>query len=149
MGDSDSQAADLRAKIVKAAQDAMIAAAGTDYTVNGRTTDGFDCSGFVSYVFQKVFPDFKHMDTEHIAASKLFVKVVAYRPGDLIFFPEGSVPYAVKHGDKRVYPRHVGVVVDHGHWISSQSSTGPAQVAINNLWWGSRPYYFLAFVNLN
>jgi cell wall-associated NlpC family hydrolase len=149
MSNSQSPTPDLRAKVVKAAQDAMVAAAGTDYTVNGRTTAGFDCSGFVSYVFQQVFDDYKHMDTEHIAASKLFAKVTAYRPGDLIFFPAGSVPYELKKGDKRVFPRHVGVVVDHGHWISSQTSTGPAKVAINNLWWGSRPYYFLSFTKLN
>jgi cell wall-associated NlpC family hydrolase len=149
MSNSESPAVDLRNKIVQAAQDAMVAAEGTDYTVNGRTTDGFDCSGFVSYVFQQVFSDYKHMDTANIADSKSFVKVVAYRPGDLIFFPAGKVPYAVKHGDQRVYPRHVGVVIDHGHWISSQTSTGPAKVAINNLWWGSRPYYFLSHVKLN
>ena len=142
-------ATDLRSQIVQAASKAMEDAAGTDYTPNGRTTAGFDCSGFVTYVLQNVFPDYKHMDTDHIAASKDFTKVVAYRPGDLIFFPSGTVPYAVKHQDSRKYPNHVGVVVDHGHWISSQSSTGLDKVAMNNVWWGSRTSYFLSYNKLN
>jgi cell wall-associated NlpC family hydrolase len=149
MSTSTIPASDLRAGVVQAAQRAMEDAAGTDYTPNGRTTDGFDCSGFVTYVLQKVFPDYKHMDTDHIAASKDFIKVVAYRPGDLIFFPSGTVPYAVKHKDLRNYPNHVGVVVDHGHWISSQTSTGPDKVAMNNVWWGSRTSYFLSYLKLN
>jgi cell wall-associated NlpC family hydrolase len=141
-------ATDLRSKVVQVAIKAMQDAAGTDYTPNGRTTEGFDCSGFVTYVLQQVFPDYKHMDTTHIASSADFTKVVAYRPGDLIFFPSGTVPYAVKHQDTRVYPNHVGVVVDHGHWISGQTSTGPGKVAMNNAWWGSRTCSFLSYSKL-
>jgi len=148
MSTQSAPVTDLRARIVKAAIDAMEASAGQDYTPNGRTTDGFDCSGFVTYVLQQFLSEYRHMDTEHIATSKQFVKVVAYRAGDLIFFPAGKVPYAASHKDLRNYPSHVGIVVDHGHWISSQTSTGAAKVAINNLWWGSRSYYFLSHIKL-
>jgi cell wall-associated NlpC family hydrolase len=85
MSTSASPVTDQRAKVAQAAIDAMIASAGNDYKENGRTTDGFDCSGFVSYVLQQVFPEYKHIDTAHIATSNQFVKVDAYRPGDLIF----------------------------------------------------------------
>ena len=59
------------------------------------------------------------------------------------------MPYEeTKHKNKKVFPNHVGIVVDHGHWISSQTSTGTGKVAMNNVWWGSRTYYFLSFVKL-
>jgi cell wall-associated NlpC family hydrolase len=146
MSGSVSSAVDLRARVVAAAKDAMIASADADYTPNGRTVEGFDCSGFVSYVLQQVFPAYEHKDTSNIATSKDFFVVKAYRPGDLIFFPAGTVPY--EKNSKKVYPNHVGIVVDHGHWIGSQTSTGTDKVAINNVWWGSRPYYFLSYTKL-
>jgi peptidoglycan DL-endopeptidase LytE len=129
---------DLRTKIVEAAIATAVAAEDTDYTKGGKTVSGFDCSGFVSYVFQQVFPEFKYMTTEDISSSKLFTEVTAYRPGDLVFFPSGTVPRELQKGNKKVFENHVGIIVDHGHWISSQTSTGPDKVAMNNVWWGPR-----------
>jgi cell wall-associated NlpC family hydrolase len=148
---------DLRAKIVASAISTAEAAADTDYTVGGKTLSGFDCSGFVYYVLKQVFPDFNYLQAADLAASPLFVEVKAYRPGDLIFFPAGTDPYEVEKNSKsktpsklpaKVYGAHIGIVVDHGHWISSQMSTGPDTVAINNVWWGSRPKKFLMYAKL-
>jgi hypothetical protein len=47
MSGSVSSAVELRARVVAAAKNAMIASADADYTPNGRTVEGFDCSGFV------------------------------------------------------------------------------------------------------
>jgi hypothetical protein len=86
MANSVLPAVGLRAKVVQAAHAAMIASAGADYTPNGKTVNGFDGSGFVSYVLQQVFPAYKHLDTAHIASSDQFYKVKAYRPeGNAVF----------------------------------------------------------------
>ena len=148
-GPTPSLLDDLRQKIVTTAIATAVAAADTDYTPGGRTLAGFDCSGFVFYVFQQVFPAFKrNMTTDDIIASDLFTEVTAYRPGDLIFFPAGTVPYELKRGEKKIFGNHVGIIVDHGHWISSQTSTGPAKVAMNNIWWSSRKKKYLKYVKL-
>src|SRR2546422_7128984 len=52
--------------------------------------------------------------------------------GDLIFFPSGTNSYEVKKKNNRVYPAHVGIVLDDGHWIGSQTSTGVAQVPMSS-----------------
>jgi hypothetical protein len=63
MANSVLPAVGLRANVVQAAHAAMIASAGADYTPNGKTVNGFDGSGFLSYVLQRVFPAYKHLDT--------------------------------------------------------------------------------------
>lgn len=145
-----SNSDDVRRKLAQTAIDTAKAAAGTDYTVGGKTLSGFDCSGFAYYVFHRVFPDFNYMTAAEIGMSSSFSEVTAYRPGDLVFFPAGAVPYEVRHHkNNKVFPDHVGILVDHGHWISSQSSTGPDAVALNNIWWGSRPMKFLKYIKLS
>ncbi|WP_407673151.1 C40 family peptidase [Paenibacillus alkalitolerans] len=58
---------------------------GVDYRWGGTTTDGFDCSGFTSYIFKKLGVDLPHQSK---AQAKMGVKVGRdeLRPGDLVFF---------------------------------------------------------------
>ncbi len=129
-----------RRKLVDAANQAAKDAAGKPYTPNGRTVAGFDCSGFVTYVYHQVFPRYAHMNTDAIQASALYRKVAMPQPGDLIFFPTGVNPY-----DKKSYPNHVGIVLDGSTWIGSQSSTGVAAVKMINPWWSPRTKCFLQY----
>ena len=113
-------------------------AAGKAYLKGGKTTAGFDCSGFVYCVFHDVFQNYAYLNTDAIAASDQFRGVTTYAAGDLIFFPAGQVPYEVKKKNTRSYENHVGIVLDTASWIGSQSSTGVASVLFANPWWGSR-----------
>lgn len=133
----------LRQQLTDAAIRAAKDSAGKPYTPNGRTTTGFDCSGFVTYVYKKVFPNYTHMSTDAIETSPLYRKVTSPRSGDLIFFPKGINPY-----DKKNYPNHVGIVLDTGTWIGSQSSTGAAKVMMTNPWWSPRTKWFLQYTLL-
>jgi cell wall-associated NlpC family hydrolase len=132
-----------QAKIVEAALKAAKGAVGKPYTEGGKTTAGFDCSGFVYYVLHQVFPDYDYLDTSAIRISKLFTTVTSSQPGDLIFFPKGKNPYEVRQKNNKEFPNHVGIVLNGQSWIGSQSTTGVAQVALTNPWWSARHKIYL------
>jgi cell wall-associated NlpC family hydrolase len=130
-----------RQKLVEAAKQAAKDAVGKPYTPNGRSTAGFDCSGYVTFVYQKVFPGYVHLNTDAIISSPLYQKVQGTaQPGDLIFFPKGINPY-----DKKSHPNHVGIVLDSDAWIGSQTSTGVSKVMLTNPWWSPRVKFFLRY----
>ena len=138
----------LRDKVVKAALDAMTASAGKPYTYGGKTTAGFDCSGFVTYAYKQVFPNFVPVDTGDIETTGAFILTTIPQPGDVIFFPKGPNPYEVVKGNTKEFPTHVGIVVDQTSWIGSQSSTGVAIVKNINLWFNAIPkkYYIYSLI---
>jgi cell wall-associated NlpC family hydrolase len=141
---SQSPQAGLRQKLVEAARQAAKDTVGKPYTENGRSTAGFDCSGFVTYVYKKVFPDYVHLNTDAIDSSSLYQKLVASpQPGDLIYFPKGINPY-----DKKSHPNHVGIILDSNAWIGSQTSTGVAKVMLTNPWWSPHAKFFLRYLLL-
>jgi cell wall-associated NlpC family hydrolase len=113
-----------------------VAVAGQPYVWNGKTTSGFDCSGFVSYVLAQAMPNLAGSLAMNVAGymdSNLFEDIAEAdrKPGDIVIFPAhaGAV-------------NHIGIVVDATHWIGSQSSTGVKQVLFTNPYWGARPRRF-------
>jgi len=95
--------------------------AGIYYVYGGTTTAGFDCSGYVQYVFAKVgisLPRTAEQQRQAVQA------VSDPRPGDLVFF--GSPAY------------HVGIYAGNGMmWDSPQTGSAIALRAI----WSSNPTY--------
>lgn len=87
--------------------------AGKSYKWGGKSTDGFDCSGFVSYVFRTLYPnqaDEFALSAQGFGNSDKFTNVAESdrKAGDLVVFPaEGNLV------------SHVGIVLDEGHWIGS------------------------------
>jgi cell wall-associated NlpC family hydrolase len=121
---------EIRLRIVNAAEAARVAAAGKAYSFGGATTDGFDCSGFVVYVFNRVFGagNPARLTAEGLRNSALFTAVSdKLRQGDLIFFSN--------NGETAT---HVGIVASAEQWIGSQSSTGVAYVRMQNTYWKPR-----------
>jgi cell wall-associated NlpC family hydrolase len=123
-----------RTELVEAARSVAAEARGKAYKWGGHTTAGFDCSGYVIYTLRQAYPDrgFSFMTAAQIFADRRFTEVDTPQPGDLIGFPRarGAVD-------------HVGIVLDAGHWIGSQSSTGVAPVRMDNPYWSARRHIFL------
>ena len=110
---------------------------GTRYLRGGKATKGFDCSGFVIYVFAKFGFKLGACSTE-LAKLGYDVPSAAALPGDLIFFKRGISP---KSGIS-----HVGIVIESNEtglkFIHSASSKG---VSISYL---HENYYAAHFVGV-
>lgn len=139
----------IRSKLVEAAQKAARDCAGKLYKYGGKDTAGFDCSGFVSYVYRQVFSSFTYMDTTVLESGGQFAETTKPQAGDLIFFPAGTNPYEVARKNTKKFDDHVGIVIDASTWMGSQSSTGVAVVKTTNLWWGARARKFLKYKGIS
>jgi peptidoglycan endopeptidase LytE len=104
-------------QIVQSAYDHL----GVPYAWGGTTPNGFDCSGFVQYVFAQ-----KGIDLPR-TASQMFSRGTAVKDlktGDLVFFARGSI-------------NHVGIYLGNGNFISATNHG----VKVETLWggyWGGK-----------
>ena len=89
---------------------------GVPYSYGGSSPrTGFDCSGFVRYVWAHFGVHLPRVSSEQFLAGR-FVPRRALRPGDLVFFDGRG---------------HVGLYVGHGHFIHAPHSG--AVVSIDGL----------------
>lgn len=95
---------------------------GTPYVWAGSSPEGFDCSGFTSYVFKEFGIYLPHAADEQF---NIGYKVNQPGPGDLVFFST-YMPG----------PSHVGIYIGNNQFIHSSSGTG--QVSITSM---SESYY--------
>ncbi|HKQ23921.1 MAG TPA: NlpC/P60 family protein [Burkholderiales bacterium] len=137
-----------RDKIIAKAKELALKYRDSSYKEGGKDTVAFDCSYFVYLVMHEVFPIYAYANTSLIAASPNFKESENGKPGDIIFFPKGQIPYAVKKGDKRVYPNHVGIVLDSTSWVGRQSSS-LGIVLFSNPWWGSRACEYYTYYKID
>jgi len=99
---------------------------GVPYRFGGMTPRGFDCSGFIHYVFNKkgvVLP--RAADEQYGTGKKISVNLL--EPGDLVFFTtyESGVS-------------HSGLYLGDGYFISATSSRGVAVTTMKNGYWHDR-----------
>lgn len=100
------------------------------YKEGGKTpSTGFDCSGFVRYVFSHAIGlDLPHNSRAQFQTG-VKVQRADLRPGDLVFFHT--------RGSKRV--SHVGIYLNNGHFIHSPSAGKSVQVSsLNEVYWAHR-----------
>jgi cell wall-associated NlpC family hydrolase len=96
---------------------------GVKYVSGGSSPKGFDCSGFVSYVF-------KHFDITLERVSRdmgnggTAVKKADLKPGDLVFFDTNGGLNAI---------RHVGIYIGNNNFIHASSGSGHRRVMISSL----------------
>lgn len=98
---------------------------GVPYVFGGTSPSGFDCSGYVRYVFANAgiylprTADAQYEVGMPISSSELV-------PGDLVFFS------TYEYG-----PSHVGIYLGDGNFINASSSRGVAIDSLYSGYWGS------------
>lgn len=103
-------------------------AIGTKYVSGGISTNGFDCSGFTMYVFDKIGIDLPHQSGSQYQMGSAISRD-EIRPGDLVFFNTTGKGVS-----------HVGIYVGEGKFAHASSSRG---VTISSL---SDSYYVNRYV---
>lgn len=99
---------------------------GVPYVWGGETPAGFDCSGFVQYVFRQIGVNLpRTADVQYELGRKVLQSEL--QPGDLVFF-ETYEPGA----------SHDGIYVGEGKFIAANSGTGVAVVSLGDPYWSSR-----------
>jgi cell wall-associated NlpC family hydrolase len=93
-----------------------LALRGTPYRNGGSDPSGFDCSGFVQYVFAMQGQRLPREVREQWGAGTR-VDLAQVKPGDLVFFE------TVARG-----PSHVGIVLGENQFVHAPSSRGVVRV---------------------
>lgn len=104
---------------------------GVRYVYGGETSRGFDCSGFVYFLYRTVEGITLPRTSSEQAGSGISVKKEDLQPGDLVFFRTGR--------STRI--NHAGIYIGDGNFI--HASSGGGVVKIDSLTTG---YYAARFV---
>ena len=89
---------------------------------------GFDCSGFVGYVFREGIGLILPRTSREISLSGEAVKKSDLQPGDLVFF-----------NTRRRTFSHVGIYLGDNHFVHAPASGGEVRVEnMNASYWGRR-----------
>lgn len=95
---------------------------GTPYRYGGNhPEEGFDCSGFVNYVFNKTAKVQLPRKTSMIAGVSRPVSKSALKKGDLVFF-NTSGPYT-----------HMGIYIGNNQFVHAPSSRNNGKVRVDSL----------------
>ncbi len=102
---------------------------GTPYKYGGNSPEtGFDCSGFVRYVFNQAANLTLPHGARAISQIGKSIPVDQLQPGDLVFFNTLKKAFS-----------HVGIYVGEGRFIHAPSSGGGVHiVSMNDAYWAKR-----------
>lgn len=101
---------------------------GVPYVFGGITPKGFDCSGYVQYVFKQLHASLPR--TADIQAQEgVFLTQSQLKPGDLVFFSTYEAGAS-----------HVGIYAGNGKFWNATSSKGIMLCGLRDYYWGTRYY---------
>lgn len=102
---------------------------GVKYKFGGNTPEtGFDCSGFVKYVFEQAANLTLPHGARAISQLGQQIPVDQLQPGDLVFFNTLKTAFS-----------HVGIYIGEGRFIHAPSSGGGIHVvSMNDAYWAKR-----------
>ena len=101
---------------------------GVPYKYGGMTPEGFDCSGFVNYVFRNAADVALPRETHALVRAGKPVSVAELRPADLVYFKI-----------ERRKPLHVGIYLGEGKFIHSPSTRGKVNIQrLDQNYWKDR-----------
>ena len=101
---------------------------GVPYKFGGVTPKGFDCSGYVQYVFKNCRATLPRLADEQVLEG-VFVTQKQLKPGDLVFFTTYA-PVA----------SHVGIYAGKGQFWNASSSKGVMLCSLSDSYWKPRYY---------
>ena len=90
-----------RLQVVRTAESLI----GSPYRYGGKNKNGFDCSGFTAYVYNKAADRSIGRSSKEQAKTGKKLKTSQYKPGDLVFFKKGrkvdhvGIVYKSKRGE--------------------------------------------------
>ncbi len=102
---------------------------GTPYRYTGSSPQGFDCSGFVKYVYEYAGISLPRTAAEQYNYGTK-ISVQEAMPGDIVAFKDGG------------YISHTGIYLGNNQFISSTSSRGVQITSIYGPYWGEHLYGF-------
>ncbi|WP_052144750.1 cell wall-binding repeat-containing protein [Halalkalibacter okhensis] len=100
---------------------------GSPYSWGGTTPSGFDCSGFMRYVYSDVGVDLHRMTVDQFNQGTS-VSRNDLQPGDAVFF-------------KNTYQAgisHAGIYVGNNQFVHASSSAGVTTTSLSNSYWNPR-----------
>jgi cell wall-associated NlpC family hydrolase len=100
---------------------------GIRYRFGGDSPSGFDCSGFVSYMFNKTLDVKLPHSSQEMATMGEKVSRSELKPGDLVLF---------KIGKNRI--NHVGIFIGNDTFIHSSLSKGITRDTLNESYYDKR-----------
>ena len=111
-----------------AAQEALVKV-GMRYKFGGKSPEtGFDCSGLVTYVFERAWGITIPRSTEQQRRAGRAVKRAELQPGDLVFYDTRNRPYS-----------HVGIYLGDGNFVHAPRPGAKVRVeSINTPYWRAR-----------
>ncbi|MFO1444340.1 LysM peptidoglycan-binding domain-containing protein [Bacillus sp. Bva_UNVM-123] len=96
---------------------------GTPYKFGGSTTEAFDCSGFIHYVFSKTGKSINRLSSEGYYARAYYIDTP--QPGDLVFFQNTYKPGI----------SHMGIYVGNNKFIHASESNGVEITDLSNAYY--------------
>jgi cell wall-associated NlpC family hydrolase len=100
---------------------------GVNYVFGGSSPSGFDCSGFVRYVYKQAGINLPRSSADQYDVGKSVSKV-DLEPGDLVFFS----------GTYKAGISHAGIYVGNNKFISASSSKGIKIDTLSGGYWGPK-----------